>query len=79
LLEESIKGDFALIKAWKGDAYGNLVMRKTARNFNADMAGAAQVTVAEVEEIVPVGELDGSAIHVPGILVNRVVKGNKII
>ena len=74
-MEESIKGDFALIKAWKGDAYGNLLMRKTARNFNADMAGAARVTVAEVEEIVPVGELGGSEIHVPGILVNRIVKG----
>ena len=60
-MEESIKGDFALIKAWKGDAYGNLLMRKTARNFNADMAGAARVTIAEVEEIVPVGELEGSS------------------
>jgi 3-oxoacid CoA-transferase subunit A len=75
LLELPIKGDFALIKAWKADAWGNLVFRKTARNFNGCMAGAARITVAEVEEIVPVGSLDPDQIHVPSIYVNRLVKG----
>ncbi|MBI5070813.1 MAG: CoA transferase subunit A [Deltaproteobacteria bacterium] len=75
LLEMPIKGDVALIKAWKADAWGNLVFRKTARNFNAPMAGAARITVAEVEEIVPVGKLDPDQIHVPSIYVNRLVVG----
>ncbi len=65
----------ALIKAWKADAWGNLVFRKTARNFNAPMAGAARLTVAEVEEIVPVGQLPPDQIHVPSIYVNRLVLG----
>jgi len=75
LLELPIKGDFALVKAWKADAWGNLVFRRTARNFNQPMAGAARVTVAEVEEIVPVGQLDPDAIHVPSIYVQRLVLG----
>lgn len=75
LLEESITGDFALIKAWKADTYGNLVFRKTAANFNPMMATAGQITVVEVEEIVPRGELDPDQIHVPGIYVQRIIKG----
>jgi len=75
LLELPIKGDFALVKAWKADAWGNLVFRRTARNFNQPMAGAARVTIAEVEEIVPVGGLDPDAIHVPSIYVQRLVLG----
>lgn len=75
ILEQAIKGDFALLKAWKADTMGNLYMRKTAKNFNVDMAGAAAVTVAEVEEIVQPGELDPNHIHVPGIFVDRIYKG----
>lgn len=75
LLELPIRGDFALIKAWKADAWGNLIFRRTARNFNACMAGAAPVTIAEVEEIVPVGQLDPDGIHVPSIYVQRLVLG----
>ena len=75
LLELPIKGDFALVKAWKADPWGNLVFRKTARNFNQPMAGAARVTIAEVEEIVPVGALDPDQIHVPSIYVSRLVLG----
>jgi len=75
LLERPIRGDFALIKAWKADALGNLVFRRTARNFNGCMAGAAPITIAEVEEIVPVGALDPDAIHVPSIYVQRLVLG----
>ena len=76
LLELPIRGDFALIKAWKADGLGNLVFRKTARNFNAPMAGAATVTIAEVEEIVPVGQIDPDAVHVPSIYVQRLVLGS---
>ena len=75
VLEPAIVGDFALVKAWKGDRYGNLVYRKTAANFNPMMATAAKVTIAEVEEIVEVGTLDPDHIHTPGIYVHRVVKG----
>jgi 3-oxoacid CoA-transferase subunit A len=75
LLEMPIKGDVALIKAWRADTWGNLVFRKTARNFNAPMAGAARITIAEVEEIVPVGKLDPDQIHVPSIYVSRLVLG----
>ena len=75
LLELPIRGDFALIKAWKADTWGNLVFRKTARNFNQPMAGAARVTVAEVEEIVPVGSIDPDQVHVPSVYVTRLVKG----
>lgn len=75
LLEESLTADFALIKAWKGDTMGNLIYRETAMNFNPMMATAAKITVAEVEEIVPVGSLDPNHIHTPGIYVQRLIKG----
>lgn len=75
VLEHAFKADFAFIKAWKGDAAGNLVFKGTARNFNPVMCGAAKITVAEVEELVPVGELDPNQIHIPGILVQRIFKG----
>jgi 3-oxoacid CoA-transferase subunit A len=75
LLALPIRGDVALIKAWKADRLGNLVFRKTARNFNACMAGAATITIVEVEEIVPVGQLDPDGIHVPSIYVQRLVLG----
>lgn len=71
--ETWLRADMAIIKAWKADTAGNLVFRKTARNFNPNMATAAKVTVAEVEEIVPAGELNPDHIHTPGIYVNRVV------
>ncbi len=77
ILEEAFpKADFALIKAWKADKFGNLVFRKTAKNFNSMMATAGKITVVEVEEIVEPGELDPNEIHVPGIYVKRVIKGN---
>lgn len=75
VLERAIKGDFALVKAWKADTYGNLVFRKTAANFNPMMATAGKITVAEVEEIVELGELDPDQIHIPGIYVQRLVRG----
>jgi 3-oxoacid CoA-transferase subunit A len=75
ILEEAIVGDFAIIKAWKADRYGNLIFRKTARNFNPLAATAGKITVVEVEEIVEVGELDPDQIHTPGIYVNRVIQG----
>ncbi|SFZ77763.1 CoA transferase subunit A [Chitinimonas taiwanensis] len=73
--ERSLTADFALVRAWKADEYGNLVFRKTAMNFNPMMATAGRITVAEVEEIVPAGSLDPQQIHTPGIYVQRVVKG----
>ncbi len=76
ILEEAITGEFAIVKAWKADRYGNLVYRHTARNFNPMAATAGKITVAEVEEIVEPGELDPNEIHTPGIYVNRVIKGN---
>jgi 3-oxoacid CoA-transferase subunit A len=75
LLETALRADFALVKAWKGDAWGNLVYRKTARNFNPEMAMAARTTIAEVEEIVEVGELEPDRIHTPGIYVQRIIQG----
>jgi 3-oxoacid CoA-transferase subunit A len=75
LLERAITGDFALVKAWKGDAFGNLVYRKSARNFNPLAAMAGRVTIAEVEELVDVGELDPDEIHTPGIFVQRILAG----
>jgi len=75
VLEPAIVGDFALVKAWKGDRFGNLVYRHTAMNFNPMMATAARVTIAEVEEIVDVGALDPDHIHTPGIYVHRIVGG----
>ncbi len=76
VLEPSFTADFSLIKAWKADTFGNLVYRHTARNFNPMMATAGTVTVAEVEEIVPAGELDPNAIHTPGIYVDRLIVGS---
>ena len=75
LLEHAFKADFAFVKAWKGDSTGNLIFKGTARNFNACMAGAAKITIAEVEELVPVGSLDPNHIHVPGIFVQRIFQG----
>lgn len=75
ILEESITGDFAIVKAWKADTFGNLVFRHTARNFNPMAATAGKITVVEVEEIVEPGELDPNEIHTPGIYVNRLIKG----
>ncbi|MDG1751724.1 MAG: CoA transferase subunit A [Thalassotalea sp.] len=75
LLEESIRGDFAIVKAWKADKYGNLVYRKTARNFNPMAATAGKITVVEVEEIVEPGELDPDQIHTAGIYVDRLIVG----
>jgi 3-oxoacid CoA-transferase subunit A len=75
LMERALGGDFGLVKAWRGDAHGNLVFRKTARNFNPLVARAARVTVAEVEELVPAGALDPDEVHLPGIYVQRVVLG----
>jgi len=75
LLESWLKADFAIVKAWKADAWGNLIYRKTARNFNPMMAMAGKITIAEVEEIVPAGTLDPDLIHTPGIFVQRVFQG----
>lgn len=75
ILERGIVGDFALVKAWKADPYGNLVFRKTARNFNPLAAMAGKITIAEVEELVDIGELDPDEIHTPGIYVQRVLVG----
>ena len=75
VLEPAITGDFALVKAWRGDRFGNLVYRHTAMNFNPMMATAAKTTIAEVEELVEVGSIDPDHIHTPGIYVHRVVKG----
>ena len=76
IMEESITGDFAIVKAWKADRYGNLVFRHTAQNFNPLAATAGKITVVEVEEIVEPGELDPTHIHTPGIYVDRVIKGS---
>ena len=75
LLETALRADFALIKAWKGDSFGNLVYRKTARNFNPEMATAARVTIAEVEHLLPVGELSPDQVHTPSIYVQRIIQG----
>jgi 3-oxoacid CoA-transferase subunit A len=76
ILETGLKADVSLVKAWKADTAGNLIYRKTARNFNPMMATAGKICVAEVEEIVPVGSLDPDHIHTPGIYVKRLVKGS---
>ena len=78
LMETSLTADFAVVKAWKADAYGNLVYRDTANNFNNMMATAGKITIAEVEEIVPVGELAPNEIHTPGIFVQRVFKAENL-
>src|SRR6201990_2425796 len=75
VLERGIRTDLSIIKGWKADESGNLIFRKTARNFNHPAATAGRICVAEVEEIVPVGSLDGDAIHLPGIYVNRLILG----
>ncbi|GAB4293619.1 MAG: CoA transferase subunit A [Marinilabiliales bacterium] len=75
LMETALHADFAIVKAWKGDTYGNLIYRNTANNFNAPMATAGKITIAEVEELVPFGELDPNQIHTPGIFVQRIFQG----
>lgn len=75
ILEQSIRGDFAFVKAWKGDRFGNLVFRKTARNFNPNAATAGNITVAEVEELVEIGEIAPEDVDVPGAYVQRIFKG----
>jgi 3-oxoacid CoA-transferase subunit A len=75
LLEEWLKADFALVKAWKGDTAGNLIFKGTARNFNPMMAAAGKITIAEVEELVPAGTLNPNEIHTPGIFVQRIFQG----
>jgi 3-oxoacid CoA-transferase subunit A len=75
LMERALHADYSLVKAWKGDRLGNLVFKKTTRNFSAAMARAGQVTIAEVEELVQPGELDPDQIHVPGIYVHRIFQG----
>lgn len=75
VMEEAFQAEFAFVKAWKGDEAGNLVFKGTARNFNPCMCGAARITVAEVEELVPAGSLDPNQIHIPGIFVQRIFQG----
>jgi 3-oxoacid CoA-transferase A subunit len=75
LLEQWLRADFSIVKAWKGDTTGNLIYRGTARNFNPMMAAAGKITIAEVEELVPLGELDPNHIHTPGIYVQRIFQG----
>ena len=76
VLEQAFKADFAIVKAWKGDTAGNLIFKGTARNFNPCMAGAATITIAEVEELVEAGTLDPNQIHIPGIFVQRIFRGD---
>ena len=75
VMEHALQADFALVKAWKGDRWGNLVYRKTARNFNPMMATAAKVTIAEVEHLVDIGELEPDMVHTPSVFVKRIFKG----
>ena len=75
LLEMAFDADFAIVKAWKGDTEGNLIYKDTARNFNPMMAMAGRITIAEVEELVPAGELDPNMVHTPGIYVHRIFQG----
>lgn len=77
VMEMAFEADFAIVKAWKGDEAGNLIFKGTARNFNPCMCGAAKITVAEVEELVPLGSLDPNFIHIPGIFVQRIFQGQK--
>jgi len=77
VMERGIRGDFAFLKAWKGDRWGNLIYRKTARNFNPMMATAAEHVIAEVEELVELGTLDADSVHTPGIYVNAIFQGQK--
>jgi 3-oxoacid CoA-transferase subunit A len=77
VMEHAFDADFAIVKAWKGDEAGNLIFKGTARNFNPCMCGAAKITIAEVEELVPVGSLDPNQIHIPGIFVQRIFQGER--
>ncbi|MEY4462662.1 MAG: hypothetical protein RLY98_1202 [Bacteroidota bacterium] len=77
VLEHAFQSNFAIVKAWKGDTAGNLIFKGTARNFNSCMAGAAKITIAEVEELVEAGTLDPNQIHIPGIFVQRIFQGEK--
>lgn len=77
ILEKAFEADFAFVKAWKGDEAGNLIFKGTARNFNPCMCGAAKITVAEVEELLPAGALNPNQIHIPGIFVQRIFQGEK--
>ncbi len=77
VLEHAFQADFSIVKAWKGDTAGNLIFKGTARNFNPCMAGAAKITIAEVEELVEAGTLDPNQIHIPGIFVQRIFQGEK--
>ena len=76
IFEKPLKADYAIVRAWKGDKWGNLVFRKTARNFSPMMCTAARITIAEVEHLVDVGELDGDLIHVPSVYVKRIFQGS---
>jgi len=76
IFEKPLKADYAIVRAWKGDNWGNLVFRKTARNFSPNMCTAARITIAEVEHLVEVGELDGDQIHVPSVYVRRIFQGS---
>ena len=76
ILETALTADYSFVKAWKGDTHGNLIFRSTARNFNPMMAMAGKITIAEVEELVPAGELDPDQIHTPGIFVQRIIQGS---
>ena len=78
VLEKAIKGDYALVRAWKGDTFGNLIFRKTARNFNPMVATAGKITVVEVEELVEVGELEPDQIHLPGIYVQKIFQSPQL-
>ena len=75
VMERALRGDFAFVKAWKGDRWGNLIYRKTARNFNPMMATAADYVIAEVEELVELGELEPDSVHTPGIFVDAIFQG----
>ena len=77
IMERALQADFALVKAWKGDRWGNLVYRKTARNFNSMMATAAKITIAEVEHLVEPGELDPDLVHTPSVFVKRIFQGER--
>ena len=77
VMEHAFKADFSIVKAWKGDEAGNLIFKGTARNFNPCMCGAAKITIAEVEELVPAGTLDPNQVHIPGILIQRIFQGEK--
>ncbi len=75
LMEQWLRADFSIVKAWRGDTHGNLIYKETARNFNPMMAMAGKITIAEVEELLPAGELDPNQIHTPGIFVHRIFQG----